>query len=100
MIMLGRDVTGAQAASWGMLHRASPADQVDVAANEVVDELASAATVAVGLSKLLIHRGLGVDLERHLADEALAIELSSRSEDFHEHSRARREKRDPKFEGR
>jgi 2-(1,2-epoxy-1,2-dihydrophenyl)acetyl-CoA isomerase len=100
MIMLGHDVTGAQAASWGMLHRASPADQVDVAANEVVDELASAATVAVGLSKLLIHRGLGVDLERHLADEALAIELSSRSEDFHEHSRARREKRDPKFEGR
>jgi 2-(1,2-epoxy-1,2-dihydrophenyl)acetyl-CoA isomerase len=83
-----------------MVHRASPADQVDVAASEVVDELASAATVAVGLSKLLIHRGLGVDLERHLADEALAIELSSRSDDFREYSRARREKRDPKFEGR
>jgi 2-(1,2-epoxy-1,2-dihydrophenyl)acetyl-CoA isomerase len=100
MIMLGRDVTGAQAASWGMVHRASPADQVEVVAREVVHELAPAATVAVGLSKLLIHRGLDVDLERHLADEALAIELSSRSDDFHEHSRARREKRDPKFEGR
>ena len=73
---------------------------VDSVARELVDELASAATVAVGLSKLLIHRGLDVDLERHLADEALAIELSSRSDDFHEHSRARREKRDPKFEGR
>ena len=100
MIMLGHDMTGAQAASWGTLYRAVPADRVDVVAGEVVEELASAATVAVGLSKLLIHRGLGVDLERHLADEALAIELSSRSDDFHEYARARREKRDPKFEGR
>ncbi|HKF92143.1 MAG TPA: enoyl-CoA hydratase/isomerase family protein [Acidimicrobiia bacterium] len=100
MIMLGRDVAGAQAASWGMVHRAVPVELVDGVAGELVDELASAATVAVGLSKLLIHRGLDVDLERHLADEALAIELSSRSDDFHEHTRARREKRDPKFEGR
>jgi 2-(1,2-epoxy-1,2-dihydrophenyl)acetyl-CoA isomerase len=83
-----------------MVHRAEPAEEVDAAAGQLVDELASAATVAVGLSKLLIHRSLSVELERHLADEALAIELSSRSDDFHEHARARRDKRDPKFEGR
>jgi 2-(1,2-epoxy-1,2-dihydrophenyl)acetyl-CoA isomerase len=100
MIMLGRDVDGGQAASWGMVYRAVPAAQVETVADELVTELASAATVAVGLSKLLIHRGLGVDLERHLADEALAIELSSRSDDFHEHARARREKRPPTFGGR
>jgi 2-(1,2-epoxy-1,2-dihydrophenyl)acetyl-CoA isomerase len=100
MIMLGREVSGAQAAEWGMVHRAVPADEVDAVAADLVDELASAATVAVGLSKLLIHRGLGVDLERHLADEALAIELASRSDDFHEYARARRDKRDPKFQGR
>ncbi len=100
LIMLGREISGAQAADWGMVHRAVPDAQVDAAAGDLVDELASAATVAVGLSKLLIHRGLSVDLERHLADEALAIEVSSRSADFHEHARARRERRDPKFEGR
>jgi 2-(1,2-epoxy-1,2-dihydrophenyl)acetyl-CoA isomerase len=100
MIMLGHDVSGAQAAEWGMVHRAVPSDQVDVTAERLIDELASAATVAVGLSKLLIHRAWGADLERHLADEALAIELSSRSDDFHEHARARRDKRDPKFQGR
>jgi len=83
-----------------MVHRAVPAADVDDAAGALVDELASAATVAVGLSKLLIHRGLGADLERHLADEALAIELASRSEDFHEYGRARRDRRDPEFEGR
>jgi 2-(1,2-epoxy-1,2-dihydrophenyl)acetyl-CoA isomerase len=100
MLMLGREVGGGRAAQWGMVHGAAPVDRVDATAGELVDELAAAATVAVGLSKLLIHRGLSVDLERHLADEALAIELSSRSDDFHEHARARREKRDPKFEGR
>ena len=100
LIMLGHEISGAQAADWGMVHRAVPDAQVDAAAGDLVDELASAATVAVGLSKLLIHRGLSVDLERHLADEALAIEVASRSDDFHEHARARRERRDPKFKGR
>jgi 2-(1,2-epoxy-1,2-dihydrophenyl)acetyl-CoA isomerase len=100
MLMLGREVSGAQAAEWGMVHRAVPAEEIDTTADQLVNDLASAATVAVGLSKLLIHRGLGVDIERHLADEALAIEVSSRSDDFHEYTRARREKRDPKFDGR
>jgi 2-(1,2-epoxy-1,2-dihydrophenyl)acetyl-CoA isomerase len=100
MILLGHEISGAQAAEWGMVHRAVPADEVDAVAGKLVDELSSAATFAVGLSKLLIHRGLGVDLERHLAEEALAIELASRSDDFHEYARARRDKRDPKFQGR
>jgi len=64
------------------------------------DELATAATVAVGLAKLLVHRGLTTDLEHQLADEALAIELSSRSDDFKEHGKARKERRDPDFTGR
>ncbi|MGH8986557.1 MAG: enoyl-CoA hydratase/isomerase family protein [Acidimicrobiia bacterium] len=100
MLMLGREISGALAAEWGIVHRAAPAAEVPSVADALVDELASAATVAVGLSKLLIHRGLTVDLERHLADEALAIELASRSDDFHEYARARRDQRDPEFRGR
>jgi 2-(1,2-epoxy-1,2-dihydrophenyl)acetyl-CoA isomerase len=100
MLMLGREVSGAQAAAWGLVHRAAPAAEVPAVAAALIEELASAATVAVGLTKLLIHRGLTVDLERHLADEALAIELASRSDDFHEYARARRDKRDPDFRGR
>lgn len=100
MLMLGREVSGAQAAEWGLVHRAAPAGEVPTVGAGLVDELASAATVAVGLSKLLILRGLTVDLERHVADEALAIEVASRSDDFHEYAQARREKRDPQFRGR
>ncbi|MDQ1466315.1 MAG: 2-(1,2-epoxy,2-dihydrophenyl)acetyl-CoA isomerase, partial [Actinomycetota bacterium] len=75
-------------------------DAVAAEAEALVAELAAAATVAVGLAKLLVHRSLTVDLERHLADEALAIELSSRSEDFKEHAQARRDRRTPDFRGR
>ena len=53
-----------------------------------------------GLTKLLIHRGLTLDLDRHLADEAFAMELSSRSEDFRDYQRSLAEKRDPDFKGR
>jgi 2-(1,2-epoxy-1,2-dihydrophenyl)acetyl-CoA isomerase len=100
LLLLGREISGAQAAEWGLVHRAVPVAEVSTAANELVAELARSATVAVGLAKLLVHRGLTLDLERQLADEALALELSSRSEDFAEHWRARREKRDPDFTGR
>jgi 2-(1,2-epoxy-1,2-dihydrophenyl)acetyl-CoA isomerase len=100
MLMLGREVRGTQAAEWGLVHRSAPAADVPTVAGELVDELSSAATVAVGLTKVLIQRGLTVDLERHLADEAFAIELASRSDDFHEYAQARRDKRDPEFRGR
>jgi 2-(1,2-epoxy-1,2-dihydrophenyl)acetyl-CoA isomerase len=100
MLLLGREIPGAQAAEWGLVHRAVPAGEVAGAAEELVSELAGSATVAVGLAKLLVQRGLTLDLERQLADEALAIELSSRSEDFAEHWRAKREKRKPGFTGR
>ena len=100
LLMLGREVSGAQAAEWGMVHEAVAADEVDEAAGALVTELAASATVAVGLTKSLVHRSLTADLDRHLADEAMAIELSSRSADFKESSRARREKRPPDFTGR
>ncbi len=100
LLMLARDVSGATAAEWGLVHRAVPATEVDAEAKLLVDELAGAATVAVGLTKLLLHRSLHADLEHHLADEALAMELVSRSEDFHENVRAKREKRAPEFRGR
>lgn len=100
MLLLGREITGARAEEWGLVHRSVPVDAVAHESEAIVTELARAATVAVGLTKLLVQRSLTVDLERHLADEALAIELSSRSDDFKEPGRARREGRAPDFRGR
>lgn len=100
LLLLGRSVDGRTAAEWGMVHSSHPGAEVGAAATALVEELAESATVAVGLAKALIHRSATADLGRHLADEAMAIELSSRSADFREWSRARREGRDPGFTGR
>jgi 2-(1,2-epoxy-1,2-dihydrophenyl)acetyl-CoA isomerase len=100
LLMLGTKVTGAEAGAWGLVHRAVPSADLEAAGEELVGRLAAGPTVALGLTKLLLHRGLSVDVDRHLADEAWAMEVSSRSEDFKEYGRAAREKRNPDFEGR
>ena len=100
MLLLGREVTGAEAAEWGMVHRAVPAGGLDDAVEEVLGPLASGPTVALGLTKWLLHAGTSRSLAEHLADEAFGVELSSRSEDFREGMAAFSEKRDPEFGGR
>ena len=100
LLMLGRQITGQEAYDWGLVHRAVGAKQLRDTADDLVAALAAAPTVAVGLTKLLVRRGLSAELDQHLADEAFAMEVSSRSEDFAEYHRAKREQRDPNFRGR
>jgi 2-(1,2-epoxy-1,2-dihydrophenyl)acetyl-CoA isomerase len=100
LLVLGRELSGAEAAEWELVHATVADDELDAAAEHLVARLAAMPTVAVGLTKWLVHTGGGLDLERHLANEAFAMELSSRTQDFREGLAAFREKRDPKFEGR
>jgi 2-(1,2-epoxy-1,2-dihydrophenyl)acetyl-CoA isomerase len=100
MILLGRTVTGLEAAEWGMVHRAVPTSDLGAAAEALVAELASGPTVSLGLSKWLLHTGGTGDLATALTNEALALEVSSRSKDFREGLAAFREKRSPDFKGR
>jgi 2-(1,2-epoxy-1,2-dihydrophenyl)acetyl-CoA isomerase len=100
LLMLGEEISGATAADWGVIHAAHQADAIDCAAGELVATLAAAPTVALGLTKWLVHAGNGLDLDRHLQNEAMALELSSRSDDFKEGLAAFRDKREAKFEGR
>ena len=100
LLMLGREVSGTDAAEWGLIHRAvAPAD-LDAVVDELLAELAGAATVAVGLTKRAIHRALESSLVSAMEAEANALELSSRSPDFKEGLTAFQEKRSPNFGGR
>jgi len=100
MLLLGRALSGEEAAAWGLVHCAVPGADVTAAAEALVAQLAGGATVALGLTKWLMHRGAAATLEEHVRDEAFGVELSSRSEDFREGLTAFTEKRPPRFTGR
>ena len=100
LVLLGTEVSGAQAAEWGLIHAAVPDDELSAAADDLLGRLATGPTVALGLAKLLLHTSGSSNLDEQLRNEAFALELSSRSEDFREGLSAFREKRDPGFSGR
>lgn len=100
LLMLGEEIAGITAAEWGIIHGAHAGNQLDTAAEQLVTKLGDAPTVALGLTKWLLQSGNGLDLDRHLQNEAMALELSSRSEDFREGLAAFKDKRDAKFQGR
>ena len=100
LLMLGEEISGAQAADWGIIHGSHPAGDLMSAADGLVGRLSTAPTVALGLTKWLLQSGNGLDLDRHLHNEAMALELSSRSDDFKEGLASFRDKRDAEFQGR
>jgi 2-(1,2-epoxy-1,2-dihydrophenyl)acetyl-CoA isomerase len=100
LLLLGRELTGADAAAWGAIHAAVPPRDLDMAVHNFLGEVGSGPTVAVGLTKWLLHAGRDASLEQQLRNEGFALELSSRTDDFREGLAALREKRGPRFEGR
>jgi 2-(1,2-epoxy-1,2-dihydrophenyl)acetyl-CoA isomerase len=100
LLLLGRRLSGDEAVNWGLIHKAVPSDDVAAESERLVSQLAGGPTVALGLTKWLLHRGSSTSLDEHLRDEALGLEISSRSEDFREGLNAFKERRPPRFEGR
>jgi 2-(1,2-epoxy-1,2-dihydrophenyl)acetyl-CoA isomerase len=100
LLLLGRELSAAEAVDWGLVRAAVPAGDLDAAVEELAARLAAGPTVALGLTKWLLLSGQSAPLDAHLHDEAMALELSSRSEDFREGLAAFRDKRPPRFTGR
>jgi 2-(1,2-epoxy-1,2-dihydrophenyl)acetyl-CoA isomerase len=100
LLVLGTAIDGSTAVEWGLGHAAVPAAEVDDAAEALARRLAAGPTVSLGLTKWLLHTSAEHTLDAHLRDEAFAMELSSRSEDFKEGLGAFLDKRDPGFTGR
>ena len=99
LLLLGRKLSGAEAAAWGIVHRAVPDGELESATTALVEQLAGAATVAVGLTKHCIQRALETGLVEAMQDESFALELSSRTADFKEGLLAFKERRPARFTG-
>lgn len=100
MLELGEVVSGSDAADWELIHQAVPAAGLDAAVGALVAKLAGSATVALGLTKWLLHTARVNAVDDQLRNEAFAMELSSRSEDFREGLAAFKDKRPPEYRGR
>jgi 2-(1,2-epoxy-1,2-dihydrophenyl)acetyl-CoA isomerase len=100
MLLLGEKVDGAQAEEWGLVHGCVPDTELEAAAEALAGQLAGGATVALGLTKSLLHVGRELGLTDQLRQEAFGMELSSRSEDFREGLAAFQAKRAADFTGR
>jgi 2-(1,2-epoxy-1,2-dihydrophenyl)acetyl-CoA isomerase len=100
MLLLGREIDGEQAAAWGLIHEVVEDEALESATEEITSQLAESATIALGLTKWLMHRSLDLDLADSLANEAFALELAARSRDFKEGMAAFAKKRAPRYEGR
>ena len=100
MLLLGRAITGAEAVEWGLAHAAVPVAELESTVEALVAQLVNGPTVALGLTKWMLHAGASASLDDQLRNEAFALELSSRSQDFREGLAAFVEKRPPRFQGR
>ena len=100
LLLLGRRLAGDEAVEWGLVHSSTSNDELAEAVDALAHRLAAGPTVALGLTKWLVNTSADTSIEDQLRNEAFALELSSRSDDFRTGMAAFREKRPPEFEGR
>jgi enoyl-CoA hydratase len=98
LLLTGRRLTGAEAATWGLAHRAVPADQLEAAVAELTGQLAVAAPVPVGLMKG--HLRAAPDVDAALSSEVKALVECMGTADWAEGIAAFTDNRTPVFEGR
>jgi len=89
-----------EAEKLGVLNHLVSADELEKETMALARKLANGPSIAIGLTKLQVYKGLGMDLETALQMAAALEIIPSGSEDHREGVAAIREKRQARFMGR
>ena len=99
MIMASKLIDGTEAERIGLVNRVAPADDLDAATDQLVNELLACAPLAVGYVKRVLDGVAKPTLAASLEHEVLLQEMCARA-GLHRGHRAFAEKRAPEFSGR
>lgn len=100
IVLTGRELTGVEAASLGLIARSVPADELAERAREIAKSVASGPTRAFSLACQIIDRAAdGASLADVLAAEATAQAAAFATNDLREGIAAFRDRRSPTFQG-
>ena len=100
LIFTAKMVDAKEAERIGLINKAVPADELDNEVNRLAKQLAEGPTLAYGMAKKIINKGLSMDLSSVLEFEAFGQTLAGTTEDAREGVTAFLEKRKPEFKGR
>ena len=100
LVMLGSRFSGREAADWGLITRAVPAQDLEGEVRRTAERLAAGPTLAYARMKKLINRVQYENLENIMANEGEYQQQLCKSADHAEAIHAFFEKRRPSFQGR
>ncbi len=100
MLMTARSVDAAEALQWGLVNRLAPEGEAVAVARSLAEEIARNAPLAVGLAKLIVNHGDGLDRHTQMVLERWAQSQLITTEDVGEAIAAFAQKRPPQFKGR
>jgi 2-(1,2-epoxy-1,2-dihydrophenyl)acetyl-CoA isomerase len=96
---MGTKIKATEAAQYGLINKAVPADQLDQAVEAYTSYFANAPTKSVGLIKKMLAKSATSSLEEMLEYEAYCQEIAGATNDYKEGVKAFLEKRKPEFKG-